>query len=155
MSNGVSFRRAAMLAVVAGIVAGCSSLHPFKSGAPENMAITTDARSVSVQMDVYSVDSKCEASYQGTVDLSDKKVRTGIPANKLSYLVFYFGGGSYFTGYHSTSYAIYLTPRPGYHYDATASYADGMYGATIYERDAHGGGRRKIPFIEHACASRN
>jgi hypothetical protein len=105
-------------------------------------------------MDVYGVDSKCEASYQGTVDLSDKKVSTGIPANKLSYLVFYFRGGSYFTGYHGTSYAIYLTPRPGYRYDATASYADGMYGATIYEQDARGGGRRKIPF-EHACASRS
>lgn len=152
MTRAASLSRVAALALVAGVVAGCSSLHSFKSSGPENMNITTDAHSVSVRMDVYSVDAKCEASYEGTVDLSEHKVSTGIPASKLAYLAFFFSGGNYFTGYHSTNYGMYLTPRPGYRYEADVSYADSMYGVTILEVDGHGA-RRKIPFSAH-CPSK-
>ncbi len=153
MRRAVSFFRTVAPALIVGAFASCSSLHPFKSTGPENMNITTDAHSVSVRMDVYSVDAKCEASYQGTVDLSDHRVNTGIPANNLAYLEFSFSGGNYFTGSHTTDYGLYLTPRPGYRYDVAVSYAAAMYGVTIYEQDAHGT-RRKIPFTGNTCPAK-
>lgn len=150
MSTRIFFYKAALTIFVACMASACSSLHPYRSSVPENLDISTDVHSVSATMDVYSTDNPCEASYQGAVDLSEKKIKAGIPANKLSRLVFNFKGVSYFTGYHSTSYSIYLTPRAGYHYEAVVSYADAMYASTIYEQDAHGG-RRKIPRTEPAC----
>lgn len=151
MSNVISFR-ATLLLLAAGLASACSSLHPYQSSAPDNMNISVDVRSGSARVDVYSADKPCDVSYQGTVDLSDKKVKIGIPANRMSYLVFSFEGGSYFTGYHTTSTAIYLTPRAGYRYEAAVSYADAMYSATIYEQDAHGA-RREIPRLKPACAA--
>ncbi len=146
--------RVALLALIAGMASGCSSTHPYASSTPENMTITTDVRSGTANLDVYSVEAPCKTNYEGTVDLSDAKLRIGVPANKLICLEFNFDGGNYFTGYRHTYYRMYLTPRAGYHYDTAVSYVDAMYGATIYEVDGHGG-RRQLHYAEPpACAEK-
>ncbi len=151
MSSAVSFWRAAALALIAGMAAACSSAHPYKNAGPENLHIATDVRSGTAILRVFEAEDKCSRNYQGTVELSERNLQAGLPVNKQSYLVFIFEGGSnYLTGYHTIAYDLYLTPRPGYRYDAEVSYVEGVYGVTIYERDTHGG-RRKIPRIEPGC----
>lgn len=148
----IRFFRAVLLAFVASIISACSSTHSYTNANPENLLITTDIRSGAARLHVYDLDEKCNAGYQGTVELSDQKMKVGLPTNKASYLVFNFYGGSMFTGRSSTSYYTYLIPRAGYHYEAAVNYVDNMYGATIYEQDARGGGRHKVPRMEPPCA---
>lgn len=119
------------------------------------MFITTDVRSGSAQMHVYGIDNACKLSYQGTVDLADKKVNVALPTDKPLYLAFEFYGGSYFTGRTSASYDMYLTLRAGDHYEAAVNYIDDMYGATIHEQSAHGGGRHQLARNVPACASKD
>lgn len=112
-------------------------------------------RTGSARLHVYDVDTKCNATYQGTVELGSSKVKIGIPAGKLSYLEFNFSDSSLFTGTHSTSSGTYLTPHAGYQYAAVVSYVDRMYSAKIYEQDASGGARHEIQDIApKACTSK-
>lgn len=154
MPSLISFCRVALLVPVACALSACSSTHAYTSKPPENMSIKPDVRTGSARLHVYDVDNKCNMNYQGTVELSEK-VRIGLPVNKLSYLDFNFSDTSLFTGSHSTSYGMYLTPRAGYHYDAVVSYVDEMYGATVHEQDTHGGARHEVPsIVPKACASK-
>ncbi len=133
-----------MLILVAGMASACSSMHDYTNSKPENMSITPDVRKGSALMHVYDVDNKCDLHYQGTVELSGAKLKVGIPVSKLSYLEFIFSDTSIFTGSHSTSYGMYLTPRSGNQYDATVNYIDGMYYAKIHEQDSRGGTRHEV-----------
>lgn len=151
----ISFFRVVLLVLIAGMTSACSSMHRYTSTAPENMTIKSDVRTGSASMHVYEVDNMCNASYRGTVELNNPKVKVGIPVNKPCYLVFTFSETSLFTGSSSTSYDMYLTPRAGFHYSAAVSYAESMYGATLYEQDLRGGGRREIPrSVPKACTSK-
>ena len=146
----MSLGRTAVLVLVTGAVAACSSAFPYRSAGPENLHIATDLRSGTAIMRVYETKGKCSWNYQGTVELSRRNLQVGLPVNRQSYLVFIFEGGNYFAGYHSIDYDMYLTPRPGYRYEAEVSYNNDMYDVTIYERGRHGG-RRKIPHISPHC----
>jgi hypothetical protein len=137
------------------MASACSSIHDYTNSKPENLTLKPDIRSGSARLHVYDVDNACNATYQGTVELSSTKMKVGIPVNRLSYLEFNFSDSSIFSGSHSISSGAYLTPRVGYQYDAVVSYIDKMYSKTIYEQDMHGGARREIPNIEpKACASK-
>lgn len=153
--NTISFYRAVLLVLTAGAASACSSIHPYMNSAPENLTIKPDVRTGSARMHVYEIDNACNASYRGTVELNNLKVKVGIPVNKPSYLVFNFSDSSLFTGSSSVSYDLYLNPKTGYHYEAAVSYADSMYGATIHEQDSRGGARRETPrFVPKACAAK-
>lgn len=141
-----------MLVLVAGMASACSSTHSYTNSTPENMVISPDVRKGSARMHVYDVGNACDLKYQGTVELSDSKLKVGIPVNTLSYLDFNFSDSSIFAGSHSTSYGMYLTPRAGSQYDATVSYIDGMYYAKINEQESLGGARREVPrVVPKAC----
>jgi hypothetical protein len=127
MPSLFSFYRAILFVLVAGALSVCSSMHDYTNRVPKNMTIKPDVRTGSARLHVYDVDIACNMSYQGTVELSGQKVNIGVAVGKLSYFDFNFSSSSIFTGRHSTSYGMYLTPRAGFHYDAAASYADDMY----------------------------
>lgn len=155
MPTLITFFRAALLVLVAGLASACSSIHDYSNSKPENLTLKPDVRSGSARLHIYDVDNACNAKYQGTVELGSAKVKVGLPANKLSYLDFNFSDSSIFTGSHSISSGMYLTPRAGYQYEAVVSYIDKMYSAAIYEQDMHGGARHEVPRIEpKACASK-
>jgi hypothetical protein len=137
------------------MASACSSIHDYTNSKPENLTLKPDIRSGSARLHVYDVDNACNATYKGAVELSNAKMKVGIPVNRLSYLEFSFSDYSIFFGSHSISSGAYLTPRAGYQYDAVVSYIDKMYSNTIYEQDMHGGARREIQNITpKACASR-
>lgn len=153
MYTPLSFTRTFLVLLVVGGIGACSTLHTYSNVVGENLFITQDVRSGTARLDVYSGESLCNVSYQGTVELSDKRVSIGL-SGKTIYLDFNFQSGSYFTGYKNNSYGVYLIPRAGFHYEAAVSYVDNMYGVTLYEQDAQGGGRRKFQRIEPACNSK-
>lgn len=142
----------ALLVLVAGMASSCSSMRDYTNSSPENLIVKPDIHSDSASMHVYAVDRQCNARYQGTVKLRNTRIKIGIPINKQSYLEFVFANASFFSGSHSISSGVYLTPRAGYQYEATVSYIDKMYSVSIYEHDAHGGARREIShFVPKAC----
>jgi hypothetical protein len=145
--------RVALAVLILGLLGACSSIRPYANSMPENMRVEADVRSGSAQLHVYDMDSACNVTYQGTVDLSGRKAGVGLPVNRPSYLVFEFYDKSIFTGSRSTSYELYLAPRAGARYLATASYVDNMYDAAIYELDGHGG-RHPAARIDSPCAAR-
>lgn len=148
----VSLGKPALVALLAVMASACST-HPYKNDSPVNMTITTDVRRGSADLHIYDIDNTCKTSYLGTVGLTDPKVRIALPTSKPSYLVVNFSSTSLFWGSSSTSYDIFVTPRAGYRYEALVNYIDKMYGATIYEQEANGGARRKLPRVEPACIS--
>jgi len=156
--KGMFYKRVcgkALVVIVATLASACSSLHDYTNSTPSNLAIKPDVRSGSARLDVYDVDSKCNATYQGTVELDGVKVSVGVPISRLSYLEFIFSDSSIFTGSRSISTGIYLTPRAGYQYDADISYIDKMYSATIYEKDMHGSARHEVPrIVPRVCANK-
>jgi hypothetical protein len=148
--------RAILMVVITGAVCACSSTHSYTNTTPENLVITPYVRKRSAQLHVHLVDNACNITYQGTVELNSPKVKIGLPNNKLSYLSFHFSDVSLLTGGSSTTYGIYITPRTGYQYDATATYADAMYNATIHEQDMRNGLRTLIAgTAPKVCATRH
>jgi hypothetical protein len=134
--------------VLAALVGGCSGEHAYRSDLPANVSVTTKASgslfsSVRVRLHVYDVGAGCRAAYRGTVELGGSRAEVGVPAGSPSWLVFEFPRSSLV--YSSTThYEILLTPRRGYRYDLEASYADDLYGATIYERAPGAKTRKEI-----------
>src|SRR2546428_3365829 len=118
-----------------------------RSERPPTLAVTAKTSgsllsSVGARLHVYDVGPGCKATYRGTVELGGSRTEVGVPAGSPSYLVFEFPRFSLIAR-STTHFETLLTPRPGYRYDLEASYADDLYGATIYERPPAGKTRRE------------
>lgn len=124
----------------AGAISACSTTksHPYNSSHPENVTLTQDLTTGSVELRVYSLDANENASYKGTVQLGESAVRVSIPSDRTSLLHFKFSKYTFATGSYSISQPIYLTPRTGYNYEIKASYIDTMYGVQVMELDKTG-----------------
>jgi hypothetical protein len=144
--------RTALLTIVVALVSACSSNHPYAGGFSENLSIAADVRAGRARLHVFAATNACKPDYLGTVELSEKKSRIGLPVNRPIYLSFNFFDGSLITGSNDVYYDMYLTLRAGYQYQADVNYIDNMYGATIFEQDGRGGAKRKIPHAELPCA---
>jgi len=137
----------AVLLLVA-LASGCSGERAYRSELPANLAVTAKTSgsllsSVGARLHVYDVGPGCKATYRGTVELGGSRTEVGVPAGSPSYLVFEFPRFSLIAR-STTHFETLLTPRPGYRYDLEASYADDLYGATIYERPPAGKTRREV-----------
>lgn len=136
------------------LVGGCSSTRAYRSDVPANVTMTANVSGsalspVSVHVHIYAVGRDCKAAYRGTLDLDSSRKAVGIPVGKPSYLVFEFPRFSLLPlATTNTSFETLLTPRPGYRYEVEASYANDIYGATLYERPANSGARREIPTMQ-------
>lgn len=134
-------------------LAACSTTSPFVNKGPENLRIVTDVRSGSASVDVYAAGDPCHPDYLGTVNLEGNSTTAGLPVGKRILMEVVFQGGNYFTGYHSSSYPIYFTPRAGLHYEARVSNIDDMYGAELMVVSARGV-RHKVPSYEPHCPAK-
>ena len=130
---------------VAGLLAGCSGIKTYPDTRPKNLRVHTAVSSVRAALDVHRVGTSCETEYQGTVPLDSSSVEIGLPAERLSYVVFRFSSSSFLTGSsRSVRYDTLLTPRAGYNYDVTVSYVDRMYNVAIREIDSRKSSSREI-----------
>jgi len=121
----------------AGLIAGCSGLRHYPNAEKKNLFVDKKTeRGVRTSLHVYKVDSDCEASYEGTVFLKKVHSDVGIPAGRLSYLVFNFARSSFLYGKSSTSIGTLLTPRSGKVYKAEVVYEDDLYNVEIFEAES-------------------
>lgn len=139
--------RATVLVLVA-FLAGCAGTRPYHSNLDRNLQLSAVAESsrvlstMTVAVDIYSVTPDCSIDYQGTVDFGAEPIRTGIPVDRTSYLVFKFLDASFWTNSSSTlSYDAVLVPKPGGDYRIEASYLDDIYDVVIRESDRNGADR--------------
>src|SRR6478736_7798668 len=112
--------RSFIILAAASVLAGCSSLKPYPSVAPENVVVKSTIESGSVlssmrgSVHIHELDSGCHTSYVGTVKLDRPSIALGLPAERASYLVFVFEGSSFLGGTSSsTSAGTVLKPRAG------------------------------------------
>lgn len=138
--------RAALLALGALLVAGCTDIFPYKKNdLPENVTFTPQLSEGSVRMDVYDIDQGCNEQYQGSLQPGSHPVKVGMPVDQQRYLVVVFQGGTPFGASHATSTGMYFKPEPGVMYNIKANYADSMYDVQVLEH-SHGAWR-KVPEI--------
>ena len=132
-------------------VAGCSGVKPYPDMPNRNVHLLTklDDRSVMTSihadLDIYSVDARCETKYIGSVELGERATDIGIPPGQLSYLRFVFSSKGVLGGVSgSTSYETLLRPRAGYEYRADVRYVDDIYNVTLLESPPRGKSGREL-----------
>lgn len=138
----MSARALAVAALLA--AAGCGSTRHYAGSAEKNLQVRTAAAGASVVMGVHSLDSKCFAEYQGVVTLDRPVIEVGLPPDRASLLVFEFYTLGVFSGSRSIKKEARLLPRPGYRYEARATYKDSIYAVDLWEIDPSTGSRREL-----------
>ena len=134
-----------------GLLSGCAGVKPYPNTPERNLEIRTETKSgsafssVGASLGIYRVDARCQIEYQGTIDLDQPAAAVGIPADRLSYLVFRFASSSFLGGTRSAiSQETLLRPRPGYRYQVEVSYKDDLYNVAIRERHPDTGATRVV-----------
>jgi hypothetical protein len=133
----------ALAAALCIFTAGCSSGRKvYTDEAPlKNISVRPQLSGVRGALHIHSVDAQCKTEYRGTVDLDRASVPVGLPAGRMSYLVFDFSGSSLLRGSHSISSATLLTPRAGHRYEIEASYRNDIYHVALREVPPKGAAR--------------
>jgi len=104
---------------------------------------------------VHAVDARCKLTYEGYVDLDRPLVQVGIPAERLSYLVFEFASSSFLGGTRgSISQETLLRPRSGANYDVKVAYKNELYEVAIRETPPRGGRPRDIELVSLGACKR-
>jgi hypothetical protein len=143
------------------LLAGCASsgLKPYPDElAAKNLSIHTAITagsafsSVRAALDVYSVDASCRTQYLGTVELDRSAIAVGVPAGRMSYLVFNFLTSGFLGGARGhISRATLLKPQADARYEIDVSYRDDLYDVMLRERPARAA-VRELPLLElKAC----
>ena len=137
--------RRALTIGAAALIAGCASGHRYTEAPEKNFVVRAEVREAHAVLGVHAVDSKCNLTYEGYVDLEEAVTRVGIPPGRLSYLVFEFTTSSFWAGRRgSITRETLLRPRPGAVYDVRVTYKDDLYEVAIRETP-RGGSAREVP----------
>lgn len=143
------------------LLAGCSGVKAYPDLASKNVHLHTrlvEERmfgSVRADLEVYSVDARCETQYLGTVELDRANVDIGITPGQQTYLVFVFSSkGMLGSAKGSTTYATLLRPRIGFEYRAEVRYLDDIYNVDLIEtQPGKKSGRELEPRRLDSCRS--
>src|SRR5690348_5161224 len=82
--------------VIAFALTGCSGLRTYPNAYDKNAVVrlTTDPGSLlttrSVDLDLYTIDPSCEATYLGTLKLRDATIDVGLPVDRKVLLAYVF-----------------------------------------------------------------
>ena len=105
-----------------------------------------------MSLDIYHVNSQCEASYQGSVALDKTRTQVGLPTRQVSFLVFRFNRSGFLSSSSSViSSETLLRPRRHYHYQADVRYVKGIYNVDILEQrsaSSKGEGVQPLPLSD-------
>lgn len=133
-------RRLAATALLASGLSACSGIKTYTPSGDNNLRFNTVTDSGSAfssmraAVHIHSVTGPCKTAYQGTIDLNGPRVVSGIPAGRLSHLVFNFSGSSFFSNSRSSiNYRTVLMPRRGHNYVFDVRYIDDMYDVNVHE----------------------
>ena len=138
------------LLLFTGLISSCAGLKPYPNTLKKNISIETSSKAgflskVRVEVDIYSVDKKCQGTYLGTVKLQNPLEKVGLPTDEWSYMVFNFASSS-FLGNSSSSINLdtLLKARSGHSYNLKVSYVDDIYNVEIFEKASRGKKSREI-----------
>jgi hypothetical protein len=135
---------------VLALLAGCAGGQAYPDLPEKNLQVRTAASGVSVVMGVHRLDEKCFARYEGTVTLDRPTIEVGLPAGRLSLLVFEFYSLGVFSGNRSLRREAKITPRPGYRYEALVTYKDSLYNVELREIDPRSGAAHELD-VRRGC----
>jgi len=125
-------------------LAGCAGTQPYADLPEKNLQVRTAASGASVVMGVHRLDEKCFAHYEGVVTLDRPLIDVGLPAGRLTLLVFEFYSFGLLSGTRSLKREAKLQPRAGYRYEARATYKDSLYSVDLFEVDPRSGAIREL-----------
>jgi len=128
---------AAILALC--LLAGCCDKHPYEGAAYKNLQVRAVSSSGSVALDVYSLDAKCSATYEGYVVLDRPVVEVGLPAGRPSLLVFEFHNPKV-----ANKKELQVAPRATYRYEIRATLKEAIYDIELREIDPRSGADREL-----------
>ena len=133
---------AAILALC--LLAGCSDRRPYEGTAYKNLQVRTVSTSGSVALDVYSLDAKCSATYEGFVVLDRPVVEVGLPPARPSLLVFEFRDPNV-----SNKKEVQVIPRVTYRYEVRVALKGAIYDIELREIDPRSGADRELDTSRH------
>jgi hypothetical protein len=147
----VKIHHTSILLFLFSLLMGCSGIKTYPNTANKNFHIKTETDSgsmlskVRTAVNIYRVDADCKTEYEGTVQLKSRSVDIGIPAERLSYLVFVFSSSGFLSSSSSTiTYDGLLKLNADYLYDVKVSYVDDIYNVVIRETDPRNKKSREI-----------
>lgn len=153
-------RRTLLVCVIA-LAAGCSSAVRYPDSGEKNLSIRTETSSgsafssVQAVLGVHAVDAQCQLTYEGYVELDRPQLQVGVPAGRLSYLVFEFASSSFMGGRRgSITRETLLRPRAGASYEVKVSYQDDLYDVQIRETPSRGTRAREIELVPLSACRR-
>jgi hypothetical protein len=138
--------------VIALALAGCSGLRPYPNAYAKNAVIrlTTDPGSLlsrrAVDLDLYTIDARCEADYVGTLKLRDASLDVGLPVEQKVLLAYVFSRSALIGNEGTSTIEIMLTPQRGHRYEFDVAYLKKGYTATGLD---FAPGRAQGAYIEH------
>lgn len=151
--TGASIWRALLMALAAGLAAGCAGVKTYPNALDKNLQIRSETVSgsalfrVKAALGVHRLDESCKLEFEGLVELDQPSVAVGIPTDRWSYLVFNFSGSSFLGGSSSSiNRETMFRPRPGHRYDIAVSYKNDIYHVVIREIPPRGGPGREMDF---------
>jgi hypothetical protein len=121
------------------LLAGCSSLKPYRSSAEKNMLVRVKNEgggffsSTRPDVHIFSVDAACETQYLGTVDLDAPRIEIGLPVGQTVLIEFVFSKSTLGGNQAATAVELMATPRKGTRYEFDVSYLRNGYSATGME----------------------
>ena len=143
------------------LAAGCGGAFRYADIGEKNLVIRTETSSdsafisVKAVLGVHAVDAQCKLTYEGYVELDRPLVQVGIPAERLTYLVFEFASSSFLGGTRgSISQETLLRPRSGATYDVKVAYKNELYEVAIRETPPRGGRPRDIELASLGACKR-
>jgi hypothetical protein len=122
-------------------LAACGSAQRYADLPEKNLRVRTLAVGATAVMSVHRLDDKCFAHGEGAITLDRPVIEVGLPAGRMSLLVFDFYSLSAMPGGRLMRREARLLPREGYRYEARVTYKDAIYGADLVEIDPGGAAR--------------
>lgn len=119
----------------------CSSVKTYPNDQKKNMTIKTSTnsgsafRNIKVFMHIYKMDKKCKFDHLGVVELDKPTNKVGLPVNQKLLIEFAFVNATFMNQSSSiTREETIITPLRGRFYEVEASYDEGIYDVSIWQK---------------------
>jgi hypothetical protein len=134
-------------------LAGCSGLRDYANEYEKNgvIRVRTDPGTLlskrAIDLNLYTIDTACNATYLGSLQLSNASIDLGLPLDHRVLLAYVFSRSAIIGTSGTTVIEMILTPRRGHRYEFDVSYLKAGYTATGLD---FAPGESQGNYIEHS-----
>lgn len=157
-SMGLVIRIVSMVVVASLIGCTTNTYKDYQNTSPKNVVVRLSQDSdlgVTARLSIHRVNKKCRREYLGTVQVTKKPIRVGIPNGRLTLLAFYFVNKDprwYMNETGTINVNALVKPRRGYRYDAKLIYENTSFEVKLYEINKRSRKRRALNIVGlNAC----